>query len=98
MRKVAIGTLAVALLFSITALAGEKGKVVTVKGWVSDTECAAHGDKKGSHKDHIKMGSTLALVTDGDNNIWTVRNPDNLADHQGHSDPRTSNSAPQPAS
>ncbi len=46
MKKLAIGTLAVALLFSITALAGENGKAVTVKGWVSDTECAAHGDKK----------------------------------------------------
>jgi hypothetical protein len=84
MKKLAIATLAVALLFSITALAGEKGKLVTVKGWVSDTECAAHGDKKCSNKDHIKMGSKLALVTDGDNKIWTVENPDKLADHQGH--------------
>ena len=84
MKKLAIATLAVALLFSITALAGEKGKVVTVKGWVSDTECAAHGDKKCSNKDHIKMGFKLALVTDGDNKIWTVENPDKLADHQGH--------------
>ncbi len=50
MRKRAIGTLAVALLFSIAALAGEKGKAVTVKGWVSDTECAAHGDKKCANK------------------------------------------------
>jgi hypothetical protein len=54
------------------------------KGWVSDTECAAHGDKKCSNKDHIKMGSKLALVTDGDNKIWTVENPEKLADHQGH--------------
>src|SRR5260370_5529567 len=85
MKKLAIGIFAVVLLFSITALAGEKGKAVTVKGWVSDTECAAHGDKKCSNKDHIKMGSKLALVTDGDNKIWTVENPDKLADHQVHS-------------
>jgi len=84
MRKLVIATLAAALLFSITAMAGEKGKAVTVKGWVSDTECAAHGDKKCSNKDHIKMGSKLALVTDGDNKIWTVENPDKLAEHQGH--------------
>jgi len=84
MRKLAIATLAAALLFSITALAGEKGKSVTVKGWVSDTECAAHGDKKCANKEHLKMGSKLALVTDGDNKIWTVENPDKLAEHQGH--------------
>jgi len=84
MTKLVMGTVAVALLFSITALAGEKGKAVTVKGWVSDTECAAHGDKKCANKGHIKMGSKLALVTDGDNKIWTIENPDKLADHQGH--------------
>ena len=84
MRKFVVGMLAVALLLSITAFAGEKGKAVTVKGWVSDTECAAHGDKKCANEDHIKMGSKLALVTDGDNKIWTVENPDKLADHQGH--------------
>ncbi len=84
MKKLAIGMLAIALLFSITALAAEKGKAVTVKGWVSDTECATHGDKKCANKDHIKMGSKLALVTDGDNKIWAVENPDKLADYQGH--------------
>ena len=26
----------------------------------------------------------MALVTDSDNKIWTVENPDKLADHQGH--------------
>ena len=36
MRRLVIGMLAVALLLSITAFAGEKGKAVTVKGWVSD--------------------------------------------------------------
>jgi len=50
MKKLAIGMLAVVLLFSIAAMAGENGKAVTVKGWVSDTECAAHGDKKCSNK------------------------------------------------
>src|SRR5260370_8228831 len=85
MKKLAIGMLAIALLFSITALAAEKGKAVTVKGWVSDTECATHGDKKCANKDHIKMGSKLALVTDADNKIWPVANPANLAASQEHS-------------
>ena len=84
MRKLAIRVLAVVLLFSIAAMAADAGKMVTVKGWVSDTMCAAHGDKKCANKDHLKQGSKLALVTDGDNKIWTVENPDKLADHQGH--------------
>jgi hypothetical protein len=84
MRKLAILILAVALLFTLTAIAADTGKTVTVKGWVSDTMCAAKGDKKCANKDHLKQGAKLALVTDGDNKIWTVENPDKLADHQGH--------------
>ncbi len=84
MKKLATLTLAIALLFTLTAVAAETEKTVTVKGWVSDTMCAAKGDKKCANKDHIKQGAKLALVTDGDNKIWTVENPDKLADHQGH--------------
>jgi len=84
MRKHAIFILAIALLFTMSAMAAGTEKAVTVKGWVSDTMCAAHGDKKCANKDHLKQGAKLALVTDGDNKIWTVENPDKLADHQGH--------------
>src|SRR6266849_448481 len=84
MSMLAIVTLTVTLLFTLTATAADTGKTVTVKGWVSDTMCAAKGDKKCANKDHIKQGAKLALVTDGDNKIWTVENPDKLADHQGH--------------
>ena len=55
-----------------------------LKGWVSDSECAAHGEKKCSNKKHITQGAKLVLVTDGDNKIWTVANPESLAEHQGH--------------
>lgn len=84
MRMLAIRTLAVVLLFSIVAMAADTEKKVTVRGWVSDTMCAAKGDKKCANKDHLKQGAKLALVSDGDNKIWTVENPDKLADHQGH--------------
>lgn len=84
MRKLAIRIFAVVLLFSLVAVAADTEKKVTVKGWVSDTMCAAKGDKKCANKDHLKQGAKLALVTDGDNKIWTVENPDKLADHRGH--------------
>lgn len=84
MQKIAIQALAVVLLLTIAAVAADTSKKVTVNGWVSDTMCAAKGDKKCANKDHLKQGAKLALVTDGDNKIWTVENPDKLVDHQGH--------------
>src|SRR5437899_10357440 len=54
------------------------------KGWVSDSECAAEGNKKCDNKEHVAKGAKLVLVNDADNKIWTVANPDSLAAHQGH--------------
>jgi hypothetical protein len=64
--------------------AGQAAKTTTLKGWVSDSECAAKGDKKCSNKQHVANGAKLVIVTDGDNKIWTVSNPSTVADHQGH--------------
>ena len=73
-------------LFVLTLVvsAGQTAKTSTLKGWVSDAECAAHGDKKCSNKQHVANGSKLVIVTDGDNKIWVVTNPSTVADHQGH--------------
>ncbi len=69
----------------LVAYAGQTAKTTTLKGWVSDSECAAHGDKKCSNKQHVANGAKLVIVTDGDNKIWTVTNPSTtVADHQGH--------------
>lgn len=62
----------------------EMAKAKVLKGWVSDSECAAHGEKKCSNKEHVAQGAKLVLVTDGDNKVWTIENPATLADHQGH--------------
>jgi len=62
----------------------EMSKAKVLKGWVSDSECAAHGEKKCANKEHVAQGAKLVLVTDGDNKIWTVANPEVLAEHQGH--------------
>lgn len=71
-------------VFALVAYAGQTAKTTTLKGWVSDSVCAAHGDKKCSNKDHVAKGAKLVIVTDGDNKIWTVSNPSTVADHQGH--------------
>ena len=62
----------------------EMPKAKLLKGWVSDSQCAAHGEKKCSNKEHVAQGAKLVLVTDGDDKVWTVANPEALAEHQGH--------------
>jgi hypothetical protein len=83
--KTRVAALFVSLfVLGLVAYAGQTAKVTTLKGWVSDSECAAHGDKKCSNKQHVANGAKLVIVTDGDNKIWTVSNPSTVADHQGH--------------
>lgn len=59
-------------------------KAQVFKGWVSDSECAAEGNKKCDNKDHIAKGAKLVLVSDADSKVYTIANPDSLAAHQGH--------------
>ncbi len=82
-RRIAVSFVFLFVL-ALVAYAGQTGKATTLKGWVSDSECAAHGDKKCSNKQHVANGAKLVIVTDGDNKIWTVSNPSTVADHQGH--------------
>ena len=66
-------------------MAGDKmTKPQVFKGWVSDSECAAEGNKKCDNKEHVAKGAKLVLVSDADNKIYTIANPDLLAAHQGH--------------
>lgn len=60
------------------------GKPQTIKGWVTDSECAAEGNKKCDNKEHVTKGAKLVIVSDSDKKVWTVSNPASLADHQGH--------------
>lgn len=66
-------------------MAGDKMmKPQIFKGWVSDSECAAEGNKKCDNKEHVAKGAKLVLVSDADNKIWSIANPESLAAHQGH--------------
>ncbi len=44
-------------VFALVAYAGQMAKTTTLKGWVSDSQCAAHGDKKCSNKQHVANGA-----------------------------------------
>lgn len=62
-------------------------KETSVTGWVSDAKCAANGAKAG-HEDCAKKcidgGQAMVFVSDKDQSVWTVKNPEALKGHEGH--------------
>jgi ribosomal protein L14E/L6E/L27E len=58
-----------------------------VNGYVSDSKCGVKGTNAkhaACAKKCIDAGEKMVVVTDGDNKILTVENPDKLAGHEGH--------------
>jgi hypothetical protein len=85
MKKLLLICIALTMLFSLVILAS--AQTATVNGYVSDSMCAA----KGASADHAAcMGKCLAkgakyvIVTDGDQKVMMVDNPDALKGHEGH--------------
>ena len=59
----------------------------TVNGWVSDSKCGAKGANAGAEactKKCIAAGASAVVVTDKDQKVLTVDNPDSLKEHYGH--------------
>lgn len=78
-----LGALAV-LVLAVAAMAADMS---TVNGYVSDSKCGVKGTSEkhaACAKKCIASGEKMVVVTDGDNKILTVDNPDKLAGHEGH--------------
>lgn len=59
----------------------------TVNGWVSDSKCGAKGaNAKAAEctKKCLAAGAKVVVVTDSDQKVLTVDNPDALSGHEGH--------------
>jgi putative cell wall-binding protein len=59
----------------------------TVNGYVSDSKCGAKGANAGAAectKKCLQSGAKMVVVTDGDQKVLTVDNPDKLTGHEGH--------------
>jgi putative cell wall-binding protein len=59
----------------------------TVNGWISDSKCGAKGANAGAEactKKCIAAGASPVVVTDKDQKVLMVDNPDALKDHYGH--------------
>jgi hypothetical protein len=88
MRKVFAICLAVCFVFALSAMAfDDMGKSTTVNGWVVDDKCGAKGAHAGAEectKKCLAAGAKMVIVTDGDQKVLMVDNPDALKGHEGH--------------
>ncbi len=85
MRKTVCLLFAVA--FILTASLAVAGDAQTVNGWISDSKCGAKGanaDAEACTKKCIAAGASPVVVTDKDQMVLKVDNPDALKDHLGH--------------
>jgi len=88
MRKVLVLLLAVTFVFALSALAfDDMGKSATVNGWVVDDKCGAKGANAAGEactKKCLAAGAKMVIVTDSDQKVLAVDNPDSLKGHEGH--------------
>ncbi len=86
MRKLLSLLLAVALVLLVASVS-LASDTQTVKGWVSDSKCGVKGanaDAEACTKKCIAAGASPVVVTDKDQKVLMVDNPDALKDHYGH--------------
>jgi hypothetical protein len=90
MKKLLLICFVLSLLFLMVAAVSasdDMGKAQTVNGWVSDSKCGAKGAAAAAAectKKCLDKGAKMVVVTDGDQKVLTVTNPDALIDHIGH--------------
>jgi hypothetical protein len=86
MRKLLLLLLAGALIVMVASVVFA-ADTQTVNGWVADSKCGVKGANAGAEactKKCIAAGAKPVVVTDTDQKVLTVENPDALKDHYGH--------------
>jgi hypothetical protein len=88
MKKIIVICLAFCFVLALSAMAfDDMGKSMTVNGWVSDDKCGAKGANAGAEactKKCLSAGAHAVIVTDKDQKVLAVDNPDALKGHEGH--------------
>jgi type 1 fimbria pilin len=87
MKKILMSFAAVSVMFLMVAVASAADKTTTVNGYVSDSNCGV----KGANASHaacmtkcLGKGAKAVIVTDSDQKVVSVDNPDVLKGHEGH--------------
>jgi len=87
MKKILVSCTAVLVLSFMVAIASAAEKSATVNGYVSDSMCGA----KGANASHaacmtkcLGKGAKAVIVSDNDQKVVNVDNPDVLKGHEGH--------------
>jgi hypothetical protein len=86
MRKLLLICLALCVMFMFAGITFADD-ATTVNGYVADSKCGAKGANAGAAectKKCLKAGAKMVVVTDGDQKVLTVENPDKLEGHEGH--------------
>src|SRR6202163_1388111 len=86
MRKFLLLLIACTLILLVSSVSFA-GDAQTVNGWVSDAKCGVKGANAGAEactKKCIAAGEKAVLVTDTDQKVLTVDNPEALKGHEGH--------------
>jgi len=86
MRKLLLILVVLCVAFMIVGVSFA-ADATTVNGYVSDSKCGAKGANAGAAectKKCLQAGAKMVVVTDGDQKVLTVDNPDKLTGHEGH--------------
>ncbi|MGH9529843.1 MAG: hypothetical protein ACRD2S_07995, partial [Terriglobales bacterium] len=87
MKKILLAFAAVSMMCFMIVGVSAGADQSTVKGWVSDSQCGVKGAKEGHEactKKCLSKGASMVVVSDKDQKILTVDNPDALKEHEGH--------------
>jgi hypothetical protein len=86
MRRVGFVMLAAVLTVGLASWAFA-GDSTTVNGWITDSKCGAKGARAGAEectKKCLGAGASAVVVTDKDQKVLEIENPDAIKGHEGH--------------
>jgi hypothetical protein len=87
MKKLLLICIVLSLVLFMVTISSAGSKAETVNGYVSDSQCGVKGasaDQAECTKKCVAKGAKLVVVTDGDQKVLAVDNPDTLKGHEGH--------------
>ena len=87
MKKLFLLCLALCVMLFVVVNVSFAADETTVKGYVADSKCGAKGaNAKAAEctKKCLAAGAKMVVVTDGEQKVLTVTNPESLEGHEGH--------------